>query len=417
MTAPDPITRAVRRNLCTGCGACAGLFPQAIRMVEHPVHGRRPVVEPTPEGNAAARAAAPLCAGIGADFRAMTRRDATDRAWGPVLAAWQGHAADPEIRHRGSSGGAVTALALFALQSGLARGVAHVAARKDDPRRNEAVISRSRAELLRGAGSRYAQASPAEALGRIAAGSELVTFIGKPCDVATVSRAAGADPALAAKIPLTIAIFCAGAPNLRATDRLLSSLGMPEGATPTALRYRGEGWPGLMKARWRDASGVETESPGIPYAKGWGEILQADRRWRCRICTDHTGAFADISVGDPWHEAPKGEAEAGRSLIVARSPRGMALIRAAMAAGVLVAVPEGRDAIARAQPNLVAAHGAVWGRRLAMRFAGMAVPADRGLPLFAAWAALPGRAKLSSVGGTLRRIWRGRLWRAVTVVQ
>jgi coenzyme F420 hydrogenase subunit beta len=88
-----------------------------------------------------------------------------------------------------------------------------------------------------------------------------------------------------------------------------------------------------------------------------------------------------------------------------------------MAAGVLVAVPEGRDAIARAQPNLVAAQGAVWGRRLAMRFAGMTVPADRGLPLFAAWAALPGRAKLSSVGGTLRRIWRGRLWRAVTVVQ
>jgi coenzyme F420 hydrogenase subunit beta len=415
MTSADPITRAVRHNLCTGCGACAGLFPQAIRMVEHPVHGRRPVVDPTPEGRRAAKAAAPLCAGIGADFRSLPRRDDTDRAWGPVLAVWQGHAVDPEIRHRGSSGGAVTALALFAMQSGLARGVAHVAARKDDPRRNEAVISRSRADLLRGAGSRYAQASPAEALDQIATASDPVIFIGKPCDVATVARAAKPNPALAAKIPLTIAIFCAGAPNLQATDRLLSALGMPAGASPTAVRYRGEGWPGLMQARWRDASGTETESQGIPYAKGWGEILQADRRWRCRICTDHTGAFADISVGDPWHEAPKDGAEAGRSLIVARSPRGIKLVQDAIAAGVLVAVPEGREAIARAQPNLVAAHGAVWGRRLAMRLFGLPVPADRGLPLLAAWLALPLRTKLSSVGGTLRRIWRERLWRPVIV--
>ncbi len=411
----DPITRAVRRNLCTGCGGCAGLFPEAIRMVEHPVHGRRPVVAATPEGRRAAEAAAPICAAMGADFRALPHRDATDRAWGPVLAVWQGHAVDGEIRHRGSSGGAVTALALFALQSGLARGVAHIAARPDDPRRNAAVISRSRTELLRGAGSRYAQASPAEALGEIAAGIDPVAFIGKPCDVATVTRATAADPALAAKIPLTIAIFCAGAPNLRASDRLLSALGMPDGATPTALRYRGEGWPGLMQARWRDQSGAEATSPGIPYAQGWGEILQADRRWRCRICTDHTGAFADISVGDPWHQAPVGEAVAGRSLIIARTPRGLRLIREAIAAGVLEATPEGRDAIANAQPNLVAAQGAVWGRRLAMRIAGLPVPADRGLPLFAAWAALPLRAKLSSVAGTLRRIWRGRLWRAVRV--
>lgn len=415
MTAPDPITRAVQRNLCTGCGGCAGLFPQAIRMVEHPVHGRRPVVEATPAGRAAARAAAQVCAGLGADFRALPHRDATDRSWGPVLAVWQGHAVDPEIRHRGSSGGAVTALALFALQSGLARGVAHIAARADDPRRNAAVISRSRAELLRGAGSRYAQASPAEALGDIAAGRDPVAFVGKPCDVATVARASAADPSLAAKIPLTIAIFCAGAPNLQATDRLLTALGMPTGATPVALRYRGEGWPGLMQARWRDGAGTEATSPGITYAKGWGEILQAHRRWRCRICTDHTGAFADISVGDPWHQAPEGEAQAGRSLIVARTPRGLKLIREAIAAGVLEATPEGREAIAKAQPNLVATQGAVWGRRLAMQIAGLPVPADRGLPLFAAWIALPLRAKLSSVGGTLRRIWRGRMWRAVAV--
>ncbi|HSF65381.1 MAG TPA: Coenzyme F420 hydrogenase/dehydrogenase, beta subunit C-terminal domain [Paracoccaceae bacterium] len=415
MTPADPITRAVACNLCTGCGACAGAFPDFIRMVDDPLNGRRPVVAPGVQALAAARQAAALCAGTGADATALPRADAIDRDWGPVLAAWQGHAADAEVRHRGSSGGAVTALALFALQSGLTRGVAHIAARADDPRLNASVISRDRAGLLRGAGSRYAQASPAEALGPIAAGSDPVAFIGKPCDVASVAKAAAGDAALAAKLPLTIAIFCAGAPNLNATDRLLDRLEVPKGARLTDLRYRGAGWPGLMQARWRDDAGAEHLSQGITYAEGWGTILQADRRWRCRICTDHTGIFADISVGDPWHTPPAGAQDAGRSLIVARTARGHAFLQAAIAAGVLVATPEGRDAIARAQPGLAATQGAVWGRRLVMRLAGMPVPADRGLPLLRHWLGLSLRAKVSSLAGTARRIWRARLWRPVVV--
>ncbi|NBZ89180.1 Coenzyme F420 hydrogenase/dehydrogenase, beta subunit C-terminal domain [Stagnihabitans tardus] len=410
MTRSDPISRAVACNLCTGFGACAGAFPKAIRMVEDPVHGRRPVVAATAEARAAAVRAAELCAGIGADFTTLPAHD----GFGPVLGAWEGHAADPEIRHRGSSGGAVTALALFALQRGLVGGVAHIAARRDDPRLNETVMSRDRAGLLRGAGSRYAQASPAEALGAIAAGNDRVAFVGKPCDVASVAKAK-ADPDPAAKIPLTIAIFCAGAPNLVATDRLLDRLGVPKEAKLTDLRYRGNGWPGMMQARFRDAQGVERESRAISYAAGWGNILQSERRWRCRICTDHTGAFADISVGDPWHNPPEGKTEAGRSLIVARTPEGLLLVQEALAAGVLVARAQPRDVIARAQPNLVATQGAVWGRRLAMRAFGLAVPEDRGLGLFAAWMQLPWRAKLSSVAGTVRRILRQRLWRPVVV--
>jgi coenzyme F420 hydrogenase subunit beta len=413
MTA-DPITRLVSRNLCTGCGACAGLFPDAIRMAEDPVHGRRPVVAPNPAAHRAATAAASLCAASGADWTALSRNDTIDADWGPVLAAWEGWSADPEIRHRGSSGGAVTALALHALASGQADGVAHIAARHDDPRLNEAVISRERTGLLRGAGSRYAQASPAETLGAIEARSDRIAFIGKPCDV-TTARNAAAERGFASKIPLTIAIFCAGAPNLVATDRLLDRLGVPKDARLTDLRYRGDGWPGLMQARWRDATGTEHESTGIPYAEGWGHILQTGRRWRCRVCADHTGAFADISVGDPWHAPPAGDTDAGRSLIVARTPRGKAFVEAALRAGVLVAHPRPRDVIARAQPNLAATHGAVWGRRIAMRLSGLAAPRDKGQDLFRLWRVLPLRTRISSVAGTWKRILRERLSQPVRI--
>jgi coenzyme F420 hydrogenase subunit beta len=130
-----------------------------------------------------------------------------------------------------------------------------------------------------------------------------------------------------------------------------------------------------------------TSSEGIPYAEGWGRILQAERRWRCRVCADHTGAFADISVGDPWHAPPEGDTDAGRSLIVARTPRGRAFVEAAIAAGVLVAETRGRDVIAAAQPNLKATHGAVWGRRVAMRAGACAPRATAGRHLFGCGAA------------------------------
>lgn len=408
----NPISRAVACNLCTGCGACAGLAPDFIHMVEDRVNGRRPVVAPSAQAQAAAHRVAAACAGLGSDHRSLPRRDALDLAWGPVRAAWLGHAGDEAIRYHGASGGAVTALALFAVQSAAVAAVAHTVADPDDPRRTRPSLSRTRAELLRGAGSRYAQASPAEVLAQLP--QDPVLFIGKPCDVASVAKAKAMQPALAPRLPLTIAVFCAGAPNLAAADQLLAHMGKPAKAKLTALRFRGAGWPGLMQARWLQG-GVEGISKGISYAQGWGEILQSHRRWRCRICTDHTGAFADISVGDPWHQAPMGANAAGQSLIIARSAAGEALIRAAIAAGALCASPAPRDAIEQSQPNLLASLGAVWGRRLAMRALGMAVPQDRGLPLLRHWLALPLRSKVQSVAGTLRRILRQRLWRPVTL--
>ncbi|MGP1358415.1 Coenzyme F420 hydrogenase/dehydrogenase, beta subunit C-terminal domain [Roseicyclus sp.] len=416
MTAAS-ITDMVARNLCTGCGACAGAFPDLIRMVDDPVNGRRPVAKPGPEGRRAAQEATAWCAGGSTSWEDLARADAVDRDWGPVLAAWEGWAADDEIRHRGSSGGAVTALAAFALSSGAADGVAHIAARADDPRLNAAVISVDRAGLLRGAGSRYAQASPAESLGTIARGAEKVAFIGKPCDVASARKAMEADPSLGAKVPLTIAIFCAGAPNLVATGRLLDRLGVPKDGRLVDLRYRGQGWPGLMQAEWIDASGARQVSAGISYAEGWGTILQSERRWRCRVCADHAGAFADIAVGDPWHAPPEGDTDAGRSLIVARTPRGEAFVEAAIRAGVLVAERRPRDVIARAQPNLKATHGAVWGRRAAMRMLGLPAPRDRGQGLMRLWLGLPLRQKAQSVAGTWKRVLRERLWRRVRIAE
>ena len=416
--AVDPISRTVAQNLCTGCGACAGLFPDHIRMENDPVTGLRPVVSASPAGQRAAEQAIKVCGGRGMDHASLPAHDAIDRDWGPVLECWEGWAADPQIRFRGSSGGAVTALMQFMLQAQQADGIMHVAASDKNPRLNETVISRTRADLMRGAGSRYAPASPCDRLGEIANGDQKIAFVGKPCDVASAKRAAAQDPRLADKLAVTVSIFCAGTPSHAATDHLLDRLGVPKGADVTSIRYRGEGWPGEMQATYRMPNGARVATETVTYAQGWGETLQAGRPWRCRICADHTGEFADISVGDPWHNPPSDQATPGRSLIVARTEKGRAIVEAAIAAGALVAEDRDRTVIAAAQPNLLETRGAVWGRRLAMRVFGMAVPQDQGLNCSDLWRTrLSLRQQAQSVAGTLKRIWRRRLWQAARVTE
>ncbi|MFN5086339.1 MAG: coenzyme F420 hydrogenase/dehydrogenase beta subunit N-terminal domain-containing protein, partial [Novosphingobium sp.] len=86
--------------------------------------------------------------------------EGADVSWGPIASCQTGHATDPEIRFRGSSGGVLTALAVTALETGLVDGIVHVAADPDRPTRNVTVSSRDRASVVAAAGSRDAPSSP-----------------------------------------------------------------------------------------------------------------------------------------------------------------------------------------------------------------------------------------------------------------
>ena len=96
-----------------------------------------------------------------------------------------------------------------------------------------------------------------------------------------------------------------------------------------SVRYRGKGWPGNAEAVAELPEGRVERS--LTYRQAWDEVLQKHRQWRCYVCLDHTGEFADISVGDPWYR-PIAEGEAGRSLVLVRTERGRAVLRRAMEA-------------------------------------------------------------------------------------
>ena len=178
-------------------------------------------------------------------------------------------------------------------------GALHIGARTGKPYLNETVYSTDRDALLANTGSRYAPASPCDSLHLIEDAEKPSVFIGKPCDAAAVQRARKLRPELDPKLGAVIAFFCAGAPSTQGTLELLKQVGVEDPERVTSLRYRGKGWPGMWTVTWTDAAGNERTEQRT-YAESWG-FLQKYRQWRCYICPDHTGEFADIAVGDPWY--------------------------------------------------------------------------------------------------------------------
>jgi coenzyme F420 hydrogenase subunit beta len=392
----------VSSRQCVGCGLCAAMAPNHLTMVDTLQHTRRPVSLSQNPVDIAGLAQA--CPGI-----LQTKPQNTDGAthlqeWGQVLEVWEGHACDPQIRLKGSSGGVVTALALYAIEAGHMSGVVHTQARTDAPLLNKTVFSTNRSELLAGAGSRYAPASPCDGLNHLQSAQAPGVFIGKPCDVAGAAQYAAINPRLAENLGLTIAVFCAGTPSYNGTLALLKALGVKDPQDVQQLRYRGQGWPGTMQALLKDG----TQSQELTYDQGWGQILQKHRPWRCHVCPDHTGESADLSVGDPWYK-PFHPGEPGRSMVIVRTERGRQLLRQAVAAGYVSLQMRDPKIIADSQKHLLRARRSAWGRIAACRIMGMKMPRFPGMGLFSSWLKLSFSDKTSSIIGTFKRIFSRRL--------
>lgn len=407
---PQSIQDVAEGHLCTGCGVCQYLEPDRVTMVDIVDKGLRPLVD---SGTQLGESTLDCCPGAGLEHDYDRNDSDIDRdlqgVWGPIYGIWEGYASDENIRWRGSSAGAATVLSAFCLDEREMEGVVHIKARDDVPYLNETTFSTTVSELVETTGSRYAPASPCTGLDNIEQADSPCVFIGKPCDVAATQRARRYRPALDQNLGLVIGIFCAGTPSTQGTLEMLKQMGV-EPSKVTDLKYRGQGWPGLAQAE--DSTGSQVS---LTYEESWGDVLQKHRQWRCYVCADHTGEFADVAVGDPWYRELDGT-DPGQSLIVARTKRGKEIVEAAIDAGYLTASKVSNDLLPRSQPNLRSARGAVWARIQVLRLFGAYAPVYKNLPMAHIWfRELSMRQKLQSSVGTAKRIRRKGLRRRVPV--
>ncbi len=401
-----------RWRLCLGCGACAYICPErAIALVDVLNEGIRPRLLKRDCGSCST--CLEVCPAWENNHQAMRSRPGNvpelSPAVGPVLEIWEGHATDPDIRLAGSSGGLLTVLALYGLEQRGLHGVLHIGADPANPVRNVTRLSRTRRELLAAAGSRYAPASACDRLDLIEQAPAPCAFIGQPSEVTALRKAQRLRPGLDRNVGLALSFFCAGSPSTRGTLELLKKLGVdPSGIS--ALRYRGNGWPGNFAA---SKKGDAAPALQMSYKESWA-FLQAFRPYSTHLCPDGTGEDADISCGDPWYREVR-DGEPGSSLVVVRTERGREILRGALAAGYVTLTPATPRKLLDSQRNLINKRAAIWGRLWAFRLFGLPTPDLKGFSLFRNWRQLPLKEKLRSTLGTVRRIITRRYYRPLNI--
>jgi len=353
------IEQVVDAGLCIGCGACVERAGDRMALTDRGV--MRPVFQ-VPLTRDESRLAVNRCPSVSLHLR-PDEGSSVHPVWGPLIQVRTGWSTDAEIRYRGSSGGAISAMLVHLLQSRQVDFVAHVAASTDEPLRNLLVMSRTREEVLSGAGSRYAPAAPLEHAGKLFASGERFAFVGKPCDAAAIRAYVGQRPDLSLQLVLVVSFMCAGLPSIEGTREVIRALG----ADPSEVahfQYRGNGWPGYATATLKDGRKLSMD-----YNRSWGQILGTQLQLRCKLCPDGTGEFADVVCADAWYGKdgyPDFNERDGRSLILTRTELGERMVQAAHLAGALEMQPARPEDIAAMQPYQLKRKQVVLGRWLAV---------------------------------------------------
>ena len=309
----------IRPGLCAFCGACAASCPpfsisvqeDAPKLVSRCIACQMcyyscPRVEFSPE--------------TVDEWLFGRRREGDEELIGVYTALYAARSRDEEILKVCQNGGAATSLLLHALEEGVVDGVVCTSSgEKWAPR---VCVATSKEELLRCAGTKYSP-SPNVFGVRLAVEEyalEKVAIVGVPCHIMGVRKVQMSElrhEAVAEAVKLAVGLFCMGSYGY---EDLMKHLG-EKGVDPSAVKkFEISGG----KFRVYGGEGVLLEEPVKTIAGMY--------RSGCKVCTDFTAEFSDVSVGnvgtpDDW------------STVIVRTKLGEELLRGAEEKGLLEVRP------------------------------------------------------------------------------
>lgn len=326
MSQRGSVEAVVRDGLCNSCGTCVAICPQgAVGMVE------------TPGGLLFAKVSKESCDCCGLCLRACggshlengLLSGEADPFKGEVLAAYCGYATDPEVRLRGQSGGVVTALLSFLMDSGEIDKALVTRMPENGTLRPEPFLARGKEELFETQGSKYCPAAVnAEIPREVGKNCQKLALVGLSCHIHGLRNAQQFQANWKDGVGVAIGLFCDRTLTYAAIDFLVNK-GNVAKEDVAAFRYRDKmqgGWPGSIFIRTKAGNNIRVPSRERQIIKDYFTPL------RCRLCFDKMNVLSDIAVGDAWKVK---EDKAGFSVLLARTQSGLALIERAKKAGYL----------------------------------------------------------------------------------
>ncbi len=234
--------------------------------------------------------------------------------------------ADPTIVQLSQSGGAVTSILSYALETGLID--ATVVTGKNGVWEPKPFVGRTRQDVVEAAGNKFSMVPLIPTLREAIFDVRLRTaLVGVPCHIQAARKIQMSDAQNTGqdKITYLIGLFCWDNFSYHKFMTHLAKDGLsidPTDIAKVAVER------GRIRVQTRPSGGTETKTFSFRVPSG---IIHNG----CLTCTDFTAELADISVGDV--SAPyDGEREASKwSAVIARSERGLNLLKGAEKAGYI----------------------------------------------------------------------------------
>jgi coenzyme F420 hydrogenase subunit beta len=326
-------------RICTGCGTCAGVCPtEAIK-----IHVSEGIYVPDIKEEKCINCGLCIesCPGYSVNFRSLNMKvfgkQPEDKLLGNYLKCYVGHSNDFEIRYNSASGGIASQLLISALEKGLIDGAIVVRMKKNRPLETEAVIARTRKEILDASKSKYCPAASNEALKQILKENGKFAVVGLPCHIHGIRKAEEVCKVLKERIVLRIGLMCSHIVSFPGTELIVEKLGIDKKQV-IALSYRGKGWPGKMSVEVNNGS-----ERSILLLGSWTSYWCVFSSHfftpiRCEMCPDEAAEFADISLGDAWLPELRHD-KIGESIIVTRTKIAEDLLSLAKSTGAVTLLP------------------------------------------------------------------------------
>lgn len=305
--------------LCTACGACSGICPTGAIAMRYNTSGylyahldEERCIE------------CGKCVSVCPSVSKNTPRFDYDPFHGQSLAGYVGYAVDEEIRLRGQSGGIVTALLCYLLESNRIDG-ALVNKFDQETGKTKVVYEDTIEGIKEGSGSYYIQSAVSKSVFDYQDTRTAAVVLG--CQAESINLAEKQSRSFR-KPEYLIGLICAGQYSANYIDSLLATAEVERPISSFRFRdKRAGGWPGDILIEWEERTTI------IPK-KLRHEQKPLFENFRCIQCYDQMNIYSDIVVGDPWGIKEKAE-PSGNSVVIVRTQKGRDLIEAAVAAGYI----------------------------------------------------------------------------------
>jgi len=329
-------------GLCTRCGTCVGLGGGRVVFDDRAGRYLPRIVEDLPEGLTER-----ILAGCSAQdvpfpesdqmvFGSASRRHPY---LGHAKLIGIGYSTDESVRARASSGGILTSILLWLIETGEIQGAVVTGMDPAEPWRPRTYIARNAGEILDAAQSKYIITSVNEILPEMESFDGDLAYVGLPCQVHSVRKLQrSADPSLR-RVRYVIGPYCGNTLHASSIRSLLASHGVRDLAGIESLRFRDGEWPGNLRIRLRSGETIEMPKFHANY------LIPFHIMKRCLVCTDLSNEFTDIAGGDAWSPVYE-ERGKGFSIVIGRSEKGVECLRRMEDAGRIRVMPiEAEEAI------------------------------------------------------------------------